>query len=109
MMLADPATEDHGDRVGLSDRSIGIKQPLPKVVQRRTAMKDQVVAEFARLNQSIQKDAIKATVVPTNAALVVFIEGVHEGPPPSRSQQGNSIIERALRPRGRRDIKGGAL
>jgi hypothetical protein len=62
-----------------------------------------------RLNQSIQKDAIKATVVPTNAALVVFIEGVHEGPPPSRSQQGNSIIERALRPRGRRDIKGGAL
>jgi hypothetical protein len=47
--------------------------------------------------------------VPTNAALVVFTEGVHEGPPPSRSQQGNSIIERALRPRGRRDIKGGAL
>jgi hypothetical protein len=46
MMLADPATEDHGDLVGLSDRSIGIKQPLPKVVQRRTAMKDQVVAEF---------------------------------------------------------------
>jgi hypothetical protein len=30
-----------------------------------------------RLNQSIQKDAIKATVVPTNAVLVVFIEGVH--------------------------------
>ena len=31
-----------------------------------------------RLNQSIQKDAIKATVVPTNAALVVFIAcGVH--------------------------------
>ena len=46
MTLADPATEDHGDLVGLSDCSIGIKQPLPKVVQRCTAMKDQVVAEF---------------------------------------------------------------
>jgi len=33
-----------------------------------------------RLNQSIQKDAIKATVVPTNAVLVVFIERVHENP-----------------------------
>src|SRR5262249_54295783 len=32
--------------VRLSDHSIGIKQPLPKVVQRRTAMKDEVVAEF---------------------------------------------------------------
>jgi hypothetical protein len=46
MMLADPATEDHGDLVALSDRSIGIKQPLPKVVQCRAAMKDQVVAEL---------------------------------------------------------------
>ncbi len=51
----------------------------------------------------------KATVVPTNAALVVFIEGFHEGPPPSRSQQINAVIERALQPLAERDIKGGAL
>jgi hypothetical protein len=44
--FADPATEDHGDPVALSDRSIGIKQPLPKVVQCRAAMKDQVIAEL---------------------------------------------------------------
>ncbi len=34
-----------------------------------------------RLNQPIAKDRIKATVTPTNAALVVFVEGVHERPP----------------------------
>lgn len=40
MMFADPAPEDHGDLVGLSDRSIGVKQPLAEIVQRRAAMKD---------------------------------------------------------------------
>jgi hypothetical protein len=44
MMFADPATEDHGDLVGLADRSIGIEQPL--LVQRRAAMEDEVVAEL---------------------------------------------------------------
>jgi len=33
MMFADPATEDHADFVGLSDRSIGIEQSLAEVVQ----------------------------------------------------------------------------
>ncbi len=42
-MAADPATEDLGDLVGLSNRLIGIEQPYPKVFKRRTAMKDQVV------------------------------------------------------------------
>jgi hypothetical protein len=46
MMFADPATEDHGDLVGLADRSIGIEQALPKLVQRRAAMEDEVVAEL---------------------------------------------------------------
>ena len=50
MMFADPATEDHGDLVGLADRSIGIEQPLPKLVQRRAAMEDEVVAELERTN-----------------------------------------------------------
>ena len=44
MMSADPATEDDGDLVGLADCSIGVKQPLPEVVQRCPSMKDQVVA-----------------------------------------------------------------
>ncbi len=59
-----------------------------------------------RLNQSIQKNAIKATVVPTNAVLVVFIEGVHEGPLPSRSQQGNAVMECALPPPRRKGYQG---
>jgi hypothetical protein len=33
-----------------------------------------------RLNQSIQQNAIKATIMPTHAVLVVLIEGVHEYP-----------------------------
>src|SRR5271165_2845040 len=33
-----------------------------------------------RLNQSIQQDAVKATIVPTNTVLVVLEEGVHECP-----------------------------
>ena len=33
-----------------------------------------------RLNQSVQQDAVKATIVPTNAVLVVVVEGVHACP-----------------------------
>jgi len=29
-----------------------------------------------RLNQSVQQDAVKATIAPTNAVLVVLVEGV---------------------------------
>ena len=41
-----------------------------------------------RLNQPIQQDPIKAPVMPTNAALVVFEEAVHDRPqlPPNGSQ-----------------------
>ena len=46
MMFADPATENYADFVGLSDRSIGVEQPLAEIVQRRAAMKDGVVAEL---------------------------------------------------------------
>ena len=44
--LADLATKDHYDLVRLSDRSIGIEQAFAELVQRRTAMKDNVVAEL---------------------------------------------------------------
>ena len=33
-----------------------------------------------RLNESIQQDPIKATVMPTNAVLVVFVKRVHQCP-----------------------------
>jgi hypothetical protein len=33
-----------------------------------------------RLNEPIQQNAIKTAIMPTNAVLVVFIEGVHEYP-----------------------------
>ena len=33
-----------------------------------------------RLNEPVEQDAIKATIMPTNAALVVVVEGVHEYP-----------------------------
>jgi hypothetical protein len=39
-MSADPATEDHGELVGLPDCSFGVQQSFAEVVQRRTAMKD---------------------------------------------------------------------
>ena len=42
----DLATEDHGDLVGLADCSIGVQQSFAELVQRRTAMKDEVVAKF---------------------------------------------------------------
>ena len=34
-----------------------------------------------RLNQSVQQNPIEASVMPPNAVLVVFVEGVHGGPP----------------------------
>jgi hypothetical protein len=37
------------------------------------------------LNQPIQQDPIKAAVMPTDAALVVFEERVHERPPVSEA------------------------
>ena len=46
IMLADPATEDHCDLVGLPDCSIGIEQAFTEVVQCRAAMEDEVVAEL---------------------------------------------------------------
>ena len=42
---------------------------------------DDALRLLERLNQSVQQDAIKATVLPSNAVLVVFVEGVHEQPP----------------------------
>ena len=39
-------TEDYGDLVGLADCSIGVQQSFAELVQRRTAMKDEVVAKF---------------------------------------------------------------
>lgn len=33
-----------------------------------------------RLNQSVQQDAVKVTIAPTNAVLVVPVEGVHACP-----------------------------
>ena len=46
IMLADPATEDHGELVGLPDCSIGIEQAFTEVVPCRAAMEDEVVAEL---------------------------------------------------------------
>src|SRR6266478_2869300 len=45
-LLGDLATEDHGDLVRLPDCPIGIEQALAKIIQCRTAMKDEVVAIF---------------------------------------------------------------
>jgi hypothetical protein len=46
MMLADSATEDHADFVGLPDRSVGIEQSLAEAIQYCTTTEDEVVAEF---------------------------------------------------------------
>ena len=47
-----------------------------------------------RLNQSVQQDAVKATIVPTNAVLVVLVEGVHACPPLTQYQQGTPVYWR---------------
>ena len=42
---------------------------------------DDAFGLLERLNQTVQQDAIEATVLPSNAALVVSAKGVHEQPP----------------------------
>ena len=46
IVLADPAAEDHGDLVGLSDCSIGVEQAFAEIVQCRAATEDEVVAKL---------------------------------------------------------------
>ena len=46
MMPGDLAPEDHGDLVGLPDRSIGIEQAFAELVEGGAAPEDEVVAEF---------------------------------------------------------------
>ena len=46
VVFADPAAEDHGDLVRLTDRSVGIEHPLSEVVERGAAMKDEIVAKL---------------------------------------------------------------
>ena len=43
VLLCDLATEDHGDLVGLADRTVGIEQSLTKLIQCGPPVKDQVV------------------------------------------------------------------
>jgi len=42
---------------------------------------DDALRLLERLNQPVQQDAIKASVMPSNAVPVVFVEGVHERHP----------------------------
>jgi hypothetical protein len=58
------------------------------------------------LDEAIQKDAVKAAVVPTNAILVVFEERVHERPPLPQLQQGIALMGCALPSRGRMGYRG---
>jgi hypothetical protein len=58
------------------------------------------------LYQPIQKDPIKATVMPTDAALVVFVEGVHERPRPTQPQQGTAAHGRRSATRRRKGYQG---
>ena len=44
ILLADLATEDHGDLVRLPDCPIGIEQALAEIIQCRTTTEDEVVA-----------------------------------------------------------------
>ena len=46
IMLADSAAKDDGDLVRLSDGSVGVKQSLAEVIQRRPATEDEVVAKL---------------------------------------------------------------
>jgi hypothetical protein len=39
-----PSAEDGRDAVGLADRAVGIEQPGPQLIERRTPLEDQVVA-----------------------------------------------------------------
>src|SRR5262249_19349386 len=51
------------------DLPVGIEEP------------DHPLWLLKRLDQPVQQDPVKATVVPADAVLVVFVEGVHERPP----------------------------
>ena len=55
-----------------------------------------------RLKQSVQQDAVKATIVPTNAVLVVFVEGVHEYPADTASKGYSRLLDVLYRPAGGR-------
>jgi hypothetical protein len=46
ILFGDPGAEDGGDLIGLADGAIGIEQTFPQPVERRAALKDEVVAEF---------------------------------------------------------------
>ena len=46
VVLRHLAAEDHGNLVGLSDRAVGVEEPFAEPVQRRAAIKDEVVAEL---------------------------------------------------------------
>jgi len=94
-LLGNAAQRISGDRIELP---IGIEEA------------DNPFWLLERLDQPIQQDAIKATIVPTNAPFVVFEERVHERPPVERSSTRVPPLVRPLYPsHGRRDIKGEAL
>ena len=61
------------------------------------------------LNKPIQKDAIKAAVMPPNAIPVVFVEGVHKRPRCLNCSRVLPLMDALYHPTGERDIKGGAL
>jgi hypothetical protein len=82
----------------------------------RVGCRPATLAEGARqiwlnqgLNEPIQQNAIKAAIMPTNAVLVVFVEGVHEYLPLPNIRRVLPLIGALYRPAGGRDIKGGAL
>jgi hypothetical protein len=61
------------------------------------------------LDEAIQKDAVKAAVMPTNAILVVFKERVHERPRCLNCSRVLPSWDALYRPAGGWDIKGEAL
>jgi hypothetical protein len=46
VVFGDLTAKDYGNFVGLADGAIGIQEPLSKLIERRSAMKNQVVAIF---------------------------------------------------------------
>src|ERR1700720_3620676 len=51
---------------------------------------DDTLRLLERLNQTVQQDAIKATIMPSNAVPVMLVEGVHEQPPADASSADNA-------------------
>jgi hypothetical protein len=79
----------------------------------RVGCRPATLAEGARqiwlnqgLNEPIQQNAIKAAIMPTNAVLVVFVEGVHEYLPLTQHQKGTPAYWSALPSRGRKGYQG---